>query len=484
MVPENEDARETVPVNPLVEAERVGDSRRIPEHIGPYHIEGELSRGGMGVVYVARDSRLRRRVAIKMLPEHIADDPQALARLENEARLLASLNHPNIATIYSLEHVDDFRFFTLELIKGETLAQFIARGDVAVGRFLSLFQLIAEGLKFAHESGVIHCDLKPANILIDSRETPKILDFGIAQAVGGSPQTTDAEQALFGTPGFMSPEQIAGRAPDERSDIWAFGCMLYEAVTGRKAFTGSTPMDLLNSTIRDAPDWSAFPEELPDDVRDIVVRCLHKNPARRLSELSGAIEVLDIASVSLRYRAADPASRVLTHTLGKGDKAPQFEVGDFSSKRLLARGPLLITFYRGAWCPACTDELRAFQQRLGEIDALGARMVAISPQLEHHNDSIRQEQGITYHVLSDPGNEIAKAYGVAFELPPDLRALQRTLGLDLKEFNGDDSWVLPIPATFVVDQDGTIAYAATSPDPTLRPDPTIAVQALRELVSG
>ena len=203
--------------------------------------------------------------------------------------------------------------------------------------------------------------------------------------------------------------------------------------------------------------------------------------------MSGAIEVLDLAAASLRYQEADTASRVLTPTLEKGDKAPDFELETmggktFSSKELLVEGPVIICFYRGAWCPACNDELQAFQQLLDEIDALGATMVAISPQLEHHNNSVRQDRGLTYHVLSDPGNEIAKAYGVAFELPPDLRMFQRSLGLDLKEFNGDDSWVLPIAATFVVGQDGTIAYSAISPDPTVRPDPALAVQAVRELM--
>jgi len=499
MVPENsQDIEETVPVDPTAATKAVAGPLAVPEQIGPYHIEGELSRGGMGVVYVGMDSRLHRRVAIKMLPEHFADDPGALGRLENEARLLASLNHPSIATIYSLECVDGYRFFTLELIRGETLAGLIARGDVPPGRFLSLFYGIAGALQYAHESGVIHCDLKPANVLVDSRDTPKILDFGIARAVGGGarsegPRSQSAETgasgksepALFGTPGYMSPEQIAGRAPDARSDIWALGCMLYEALTGRRPFRGETRLHVLSATIREEPDWSALPP-LPPRLRETLTRCLEKNPARRLAELSSFVEILDEAATSLRYQEADPASRVLTHTLGKGDTAPHFELGApggevLRSRELLAKGPLVVIFYRGVWCPVCTDELRDFQRRLSEIDALGGTLVAISPQLEHHNHSIRQEQGITYHVLSDPGNEIAKAFGVAFELPPDLRMLQRSLGLDLQQFNGDDSWVLPMPATFVVGQDGAIVYAATSPDPTMRPDPALAVRALRQL---
>ncbi|MHC4852952.1 MAG: protein kinase domain-containing protein [Planctomycetota bacterium] len=489
--------QETVPVSPSDITDRAAGSgaeaetrQTLPERIGPYHIEGELSRGGMGVVYVAVDSRLHRHVAIKMLPEHVAHDAQALGRLRTEARLLASLSHPNIATIYSLENTDGFQFFTLELIKGDTLAKLIAGGGVPLGKLLNLFRQVAEALQFAHESGVVHCDLKPANVLVDSRETAKVLDFGIARAVGRGPRCEGEKHAIVGTPGYMSPEQLAGRIPDERTDIWAFGCMLYEALAGRKAFVGDTYDAVLTATIREEPAWDALPEELADSVREIVVGCLEKNPARRLMGMSRVVEVLDMVASSLRFRDADDLlSRVLSRSLKRGDKVPHFELTGMngerlSSNELLARGPLVISFYRGAWCPVCTDELKAFQERLDQIDSLGGSMVAVSPQLEPHNESVRQEHGLTYHVLTDPGNEVAKAYGVAFELPEDLRTFHRTLGLDLKQFNGDDSWVLPIPATFVVGQDGTVQYSATSPDPTVRPDPDLVVRALRELVGG
>ncbi|MHC4079070.1 MAG: protein kinase domain-containing protein [Planctomycetota bacterium] len=484
--------QETVPVGPSDIADRTAGSgaeaksqRTLPKRIGPYHIEGELSRGGMGVVYVAVDSRLDRRVAIKMLPEHVAHDALALGRLKTEARLLASLSHPNIATIFSLENTDGFQFFTLELITGITFAKLIAGRDVGLGKLLNLFRQVAEALQFAHASGVIHCDLKPANVLVDSREIAKILDFGIARAVGRGPRSEGEAHAIVGTPGYMSPEQVAGRVPDEGTDIWAFGCMLYEALTGRRPFVGDTHDAVLTATIREQPDWDALPEQLADSVRDIVVGCLEKNPARRLTEMSRVAEVLDMSAASLRFHDADDLlSRALTRSLKRGDQAPHFELTGMSGERLssrelLARGPLVISFYRGAWCPVCTDELKAFQERLDQIDSLGGSMVAVSPQLEQHNES--QEHGLTYHVLTDPGNEVAKAYGVAFELPEDLRTFHRTLGLDLKQFNGDDSWVLPIPATFVVGQDGTVQYSATSPDPTVRPDPDLVVRALREL---
>ncbi len=459
----------------------LGDARTVPPKLGPYCIERELGRGGMGVVYAALDTRLHRRVAIKMLPDGLTNDQHASDKLENEARLLASLNHPNIATIYSLENIDGFRFFTLELIVGERLTDLTGR-SLAVT--LNVFRQIAGALSVAHDTGVIHCDLKPANILVAARETPKILDFGIARAVGRGPTSAKDDIGPSGTPGYMSPEQILGRPPDHRVDIWAFGCLLHEVLTGSRAFSGETMDEVLTATLNDAPDL--LPASLPEKVRDLVARCLEKDPSRRLDSMSGAARVLEGAASSFRWRQAHEVGETLRGALDVGDQAVDFELrsgdGDkISSAKLLAKGALVISFYRGRWCPDCTSELVSFQRLHDEIASLGATMIAISPQLEEHNKSIAKEQDLTYHLLSDPGNEVARSYGVALALPRDLREFHRNLGLDLEHFNGDDSWVLPIPATFVVGADGVVHYSATSPDPTRRPDPQLAIQALRKL---
>ncbi len=486
MVSDNEDELndpdKTVRMDSTAPAEDV-EVGTVPNQLGPYHIEGELGRGGMGVVYVGLDARLDRRVAIKMLPERVARDPQALTDLENEAKLLASLNHPNIATIYSLENIDGFRFFTLELITGDTLAKLIPQKKLSVAKVLHLFRQIAQGLGAAHESGVIHCDLKPANVLVAARETPKILDFGIARAMGRGPKATGKYRSA-GTPGYMSPEQIAGRNPDERSDIWAFGCVLYESLTGQRAFSGNTTKEVWTATIREKVDPDALPPNLPGSVRDIVLRCLEKDPGRRLADISDAVGVLDGAAMSFRWQEADDAlAETVNCTLKEGDKAAPFELVSSAGERvrlqdMLSQGPLVLSFYRGRWCPVCTQELVSFQERLGDIASRGGNLVAISPQMPQHNKGIQEERGLAYQLLSDPGNQVAKAYGVAFALPNDLRNFHRNLGLDLKEFNGDDSWILPLPATFVIDRGGTIRYSATSPDPTTRPDPRRAVQVL------
>lgn len=461
--------------------------RPVVEQLGPYRIEGQLGRGGMGVVYVGLDSRLDRRVAIKMLPEDVSHDGPALSYLENEARVLASLNHPNIATIYSLENVDGLRFFTLELIHGETLATLIPARAASPGKTLHIFRQIAEGLAFAHENSVIHCDLKPANIVVGPRETAKILDFGLARALRSAPGAEPQTRTLSGTPGYMSPEQIERRVPDEKTDSWAFGCLLAEALTGHKMFTGDSMEQVFTATRTRAPDLSGLPDNLPRPVRDLIVQCLEKDHARRLGSVAPAVEILDGAAMSLRWLESDDAmSGVLARTLGPGDGAVPFELQATDgalvrSNELLRKGPLVICFYRGRWCPVCTAELAYFQQRLADFVSLGASVVAISPQMGAHNEGLKQEQELAYDLLSDPGNQVAKAYGVAFGLPEDLRRFHRSLGLDLKAFNGDDSWVLPIPATFVVRPDGKIHYAVTSPDPTVRPNLDRALEALRKL---
>ena len=261
--------------------------------LGHYEIEELIGAGGMGQVYRARDTKLGRAVAIKTLPEALARDKERLDRFEREARLLAALNHPNIATLHGMEQSGDVRFLVMELVEGETLGERIARGAIPLDEAVALFVQIAEGLEAAHEKGIVHRDLKPANIMITSEGRVKILDFGLAKAfatdgdvsagTSQSPTLTKgtALGAIMGTASYMSPEQARAKPIDKRTDIWAFGCCLYEALTRRKAFDGETVSDIIGSILRDEPDWEA----LPPAVRRLVQRCLEKDPRMRMRDI-------------------------------------------------------------------------------------------------------------------------------------------------------------------------------------------------------
>ncbi len=268
--------------------------------LGAYEITGLLGKGGMGEVYQARDSRLGREVAIKVLPDPFASDPDRLARFEREARLLAALNHPNIATIYSLEMESGIRFLSLELVAGETLAERLAAGPLGIEEALAVARQIAEALEAAHEKGIIHRDLKPANVKVTPEGNVKVLDFGLARALAAEaaaqdlsslPTMTSAGRhtgVILGTAAYMSPEQARGKPLDRRTDIWSFGCVLFELLTGRKAFEGETVSDTLAAILRSEPDWNALPDRAPANIRVLLRRCLQKEPNRRLRDIGDA----------------------------------------------------------------------------------------------------------------------------------------------------------------------------------------------------
>ncbi len=274
--------------------------------VGPYAIVNPLGAGGMGEVYRARDTTLNRDVAIKVLPDAFADDPDRLMRFTREAQVLASLNHPNIAAIYGIES----RALVMELVEGEDLSAHIARGAIALTDALPIAKQIADALEAAHEAGVTHRDLKPANIKVRADGTVKVLDFGLAKAMDAagaaeampdlqpnaptltSPAMT-AMGMILGTAAYMSPEQARGRPVDRRADIWAYGCVLYEMLTGRRAFAGGDVSDLLVSVLRDTPDFAALPPGAPASVRRLLRRCLEKDPRKRLSAIGDARLELD-----------------------------------------------------------------------------------------------------------------------------------------------------------------------------------------------
>ena len=273
--------------------------------VGVYEVIAPIGRGGMGEVYRARDLRLQREVAIKALPEEFQLDRERLARFEREARLLAALNHSNVAAIHGLEEQDGARFLVMELVDGETLAERLAAGPLPVDEALDVCAQIACGLEAAHAAGIVHRDLKPSNVKVRPGGGVKVLDLGLARTVepGGrvdsslSPTvTTPATRAgvILGTAAYMSPEQARGKPVDERSDVFSFGCVLYECLTGKQAFGGETVSDVLSAVLRAEPDWSALPAETPARARDVLARCLRKDSARRLQSMADArIELED-----------------------------------------------------------------------------------------------------------------------------------------------------------------------------------------------
>jgi TolB-like protein/Tfp pilus assembly protein PilF len=294
----------------------------IGRQLGPYTIIAPLGAGGMGEVYRARDNRLDRDVAIKTLAAHVTADPERRSRFAREARTLATLNHPHIGAIYGLEEADGVTALVLELVEGPTLADRLARGPLPIADAFTIGGQIAAALGAAHEKGIVHRDLKPANIVLQGSANAsgvpsgdvraKVLDFGLAKtmAVGLDGDLTQrpagsldgtAEGLILGTPAYMSPEQTRGHAVDKRADIWAFGCVLYEMLTGRRAFEGDTISDTFVSILEREPDWAALPADTPASIHTLLQRCLRKDPQKRLHDITDArLEIDERDSASTR----------------------------------------------------------------------------------------------------------------------------------------------------------------------------------------
>jgi eukaryotic-like serine/threonine-protein kinase len=297
------------------------------QRLGVYHLLDLLGVGGMGEVYRARDTRLGRDVAVKVLPRLFSADPERLARFDREARLLASLNHPNIAAIYGFEQTASIHALVLELVEGPTLAERLQRGPLPIVEAVRIARQITDALEAAHERGVVHRDLKPQNIKVKADGTVKVLDFGPAKAAiaaahadvsptSTSPIDGTREGIILGTTSYMSPEQSRGHAVDKRTDIWAFGCVLYEILTGQPVFAGETIPDTLALVLKQEPDWQALPADTPPDIRSLLRRCLKKDPVDRLHDIADArIEIQDAiaepAAVTPTGAARRPAARWL-----------------------------------------------------------------------------------------------------------------------------------------------------------------------------
>ena len=295
--------------------------------LGGYEIVAPLGAGGMGEVYRTRDAKLGRDVALKILPDSVAQDADRVARFKREAQVLASLNHPHIAAIYGFDEAAGTQFLVLELVEGETLADRIKRGPIPVGETIAIARQIAEALAEAHEKGIIHRDLKPANIALSGHDQVKVLDFGLAKltaAPGGgasssvsmSPTlTTPAMMTgvgmILGTAAYMAPEQAKGREADKRCDVWAFGCVVYEMLTAKRAFEGEDITDTIASIMRGEPDWSALPADTPANLRLLLESCMAKDRKQRAS---------DIAVVQFLLGARDLASSTTAAVSGAAAK--------------------------------------------------------------------------------------------------------------------------------------------------------------------
>src|SRR3989454_7230080 len=292
--------------------------------LGPYEIVAPLGAGGMGEVYRARDTKLGRAVALTLLPPLFTADADRAARFEREARLLASLNHPHIGAIYGFEDAGNVPALVLELVEGDTLDDRVRRGPLAFSEALSVAHQIADALDAAHASGIIHRDLKPSNIKITRDGLVKVLDFGLAKALAaegsGPDQSTSPTMTedgtirgvILGTAAYMSPEQARGRPVDKRTDIWAFGCVLFEMLTGSSAFARETITDTIVAVVGAEPEWKALPADAPGGIRRLLTRCLQKDARRRLHDIADARIELEDAMAAPAVQAPVRAPRQWT----------------------------------------------------------------------------------------------------------------------------------------------------------------------------
>ncbi len=439
--------------------------------IGNYEIISALGAGGMGEVYRGRDTRLDRAVAIKALPQAFARDPERLARFEREAKLLASLSHPNIGGIYGIEDVGGAPHLVLEFIEGTTLGTKLAAGPLATREALDVCGQIAAGLEAAHERGIVHRDLKPGNVMITPSRAVKVLDFGLAKGGategGSSPDLTTSptiamtatgQGVILGTASYMSPEQARGKAVDRRADVWAFGCVLFECFSGRRAFPGETPSDVIARILERDADWTMLPATIPSRLRDLVSRCLTKEVDARprdigdlRRELSAIAAEMSSPSV-LRIAAAETPSLAVLYfeNLASDPESEYFCAGitediltDLSKiKGLRVASRNAVSRYRGAPADIAKvgTELGVKAVLEGSVRRAGDR-VRISAQLINAADGFhvwaeRYDRTLddVFAVQEEIASSIAKALRGALS-PAETRELQRDRPDDVRAYD-------------------------------------------------
>ena len=394
-----------------------------------YEVLEKIGQGGMGEVYRARDRKLGREVALKVLPASFAEDPERLARFEHEAKLLASLNHPHVATLYDLEDEDGVRFLTMELVEGETLLERIARGPIGVSEAVALFVQIAEGLEAAHQKSVVHRDLKPANVKITPEGDGKILDFGLAKALPSreidgeahaseSPTFTKATAlgTILGTAPYMSPEQARGKSVDKRTDVWSFGCCLYEALTGKPAFAGETVSDTIARLLEREPVWEALPETMPVALRTLLKRCLRKDPKTRIH---------DIADVRIE----------LEEVFSAPEESPKHAV-TLNRKPMLAitlvAGMALGVALSSLVGPGATGDVRVVRSAI-PLEPANGLTVYINPSVAISSDG--------HHIAFVGGQRPSQRLYIRSLSEPTARAVDGTLGAEMPFFSPDGNWL-------------------------------------------
>ena len=444
--------------------------------VGPYDIKALIGQGGMGEVYRARDTKLDRDVAIKILPAGLAADPGRLSRFEREAKTLASLNHSNIAHIYGVEGAGSTRAIVMELVEGEDLSHPIARGPMALRQALAIARQIAEAIQAAHDHGIVHRDLKPANVKVKADGTVKVLDFGLAKAADAQPADSSPSQAptmmtsmpgtLLGTAAYMSPEQVKGQTADARSDVWAFGCLLFEMLTGRPAFAAATTSEILASVLSKEPDWRRLAPDTPESVRRLLRRCLEKDETNRLRAIADARLEIDEAQQPDRDVAH---SRTPTHS--RTERLVWASVVAFLSLVLLALG---VWSSRRLVAP---PEVR-FDITTPEVpDPLSLSSVALSPdgrQILFVADSEGQPHVWFRAINTVSARPLAGTGGAAFPFwSPDGHSIAFYADGLLKRLDLDGGLVrtlaratVPVGGTW--NRDGTILFALNPASPILR----------------
>ncbi len=435
--------------------------------IGPYQIAAPLGAGGMGEVYRAADTNLRRDVAIKVLPDDLAQDRERLQRFEREAQILASLSHPNIAGIYGLESCEGKKCLVLELIEGQTLAERLREGPLPVDEAIGVVRQVASALEAAHEKGIIHRDLKPGNVMVTPAGTAKILDFGLAKTLSDSPGEGDRDVTvsptvtagatrdgmILGTAPYMSPEQARGKPLDRRSDTWAIGCLLYECLTGRPAFRGETVTDVLSAILQLEPDWSALPASTPPRVRDLLERCLEKDARRRLRDAGDA--GLELERAAERTEWATPPD-----TTGDAASGSMMRAIGALAAGILVGAAVAWWFRPGDTAGAPIPTLESVQRLTHDAGLSewptwspdGGQLAFASNRSGDFEVYVRRvEGGQEVNVTNDPGEDYQPAFSpdgnsIAFVSTRSSRTgmvkIGATFGFEFRTLGGD-VWVAP-----------------------------------------